>query len=92
MDYAWFSVVALPANATGLIGSIMLAVSCFRERTVPRWLAVATALVWPTSIILSRAGGNLVAGVVWGITGWLLVLGARRTAEESPDVRYMVTG
>jgi hypothetical protein len=31
----------------------MLAVTTFRCRTLPRWLAVAVAVVWISSIILS---------------------------------------
>ena len=78
-DYPWFGAVAVPANAAWLAGSIMLAVSCWRQHVLPRWLAVGLVLVWPTSIILSQAGGNLVAGVVWGVAGWLMVLHARAT-------------
>ncbi len=76
-DYSWFSVVAVPANAAWLVGSLTLAVVTFRRRTLPRWLAVALALVWVTSIILSQAGGNLVAGLIWAVIGWLMVAGAR---------------
>ncbi|GID30578.1 hypothetical protein [Paractinoplanes brasiliensis] len=76
-DYSWFSVVAVPANASWLIGSIMLAVACFRTRALPRWLAVATGLVMPLSIVLSQAGGNLLAGAIWGAVGWLLIVNAR---------------
>jgi hypothetical protein len=76
-DYSWFSVVAVPANAAWLIGSVMLAVVTFRRRTLPRWLAVAVAVVWVTSIILSQAGGNLIAGAVWCVIGYLMVTGAR---------------
>lgn len=76
-DYSWFSVVAVPANAAWLIGSLTLAVVTFRRRTLPRWLAVGVALVWVTSIILSQAGGNLVAGAVWCVIGYLMVTGAR---------------
>jgi hypothetical protein len=76
-DYSWFSVVAVPANAAWLAGSLTLAVVTFRRRTLPRWLAVALALVWVTSIILSQAGGNLVAGLIWAVIGWLMVAGAR---------------
>jgi hypothetical protein len=76
-DYSWFSVVAVPANAAWLIGSLTLAVVTFRRRTLPRWLAVAVALVWVTSIILSQAGGNLIAGAIWCVIGYLMVSGAR---------------
>jgi hypothetical protein len=76
-DYSWFSVVAVPANAAWLAGSLMLAVVTFRRRTLPRWLSAGVALVWVTSIILSQAGGNLIAGAVWGVIGYLMVTGAR---------------
>jgi hypothetical protein len=76
-DYSWFSVVAVPANAAWLAGSVTLAVVAFRRRTLPRWLAVGLALVWVTSIILSQAGGNLVAGLIWAVAGWLMIAGAR---------------
>jgi len=49
----------------------------FRRRTLPRWLAVGLALVWVTSIILSQAGGNLVAGLIWAVAGWLMIAGTR---------------
>ncbi len=49
----------------------------FRRRTLPRWPAAALALVWVTSIILSQAGGNLVAGLIWAVVGWLMIAGAR---------------
>ena len=76
-DYAWFSVVAVPANAAWLAGSLTLAVVTFRRRTLPRWLAVALDLVWVTSIILSQAGGNLVAGLIWAVVGRLMIASAR---------------
>jgi hypothetical protein len=41
---------------------------------------VAVALVWVTSIILSQAGGNPVAGAIWGVIGYLMVTGARATS------------
>jgi hypothetical protein len=77
-DYAWFVAVAIPANAAWLFGSIMLAVATYRARTLPRPLAVGVAFVWVTSIILSQAGGNLLAGLIWAVVGWLLVAGTRR--------------
>ena len=76
-DYAWFGVVAVPANAAWLAGSLTLAVVTFRRRTLPRWLAVGLALVWVTSIILSQAGGNPVAGLIWAVAGWLMIAGSR---------------
>lgn len=79
-DYSWFGAVAVPANAAWLAGSVTLAVVTFRRRTLPRWLAVAPALVWATSIILSQAGGNLVAGLIWAIVGWLMIAGARASS------------
>ncbi|GIE97591.1 hypothetical protein [Paractinoplanes rishiriensis] len=84
-DYAWFSVVAVPANAAWLIGSLILAVVCWRRRVLPRWLAVGLALVWVTSIILSQAGGNLVAGLIWGIVGWLMIVRDREPAAAADD-------
>jgi hypothetical protein len=78
-DYAWFTVVALPANLAWLAGSVLLAVGAWRGRTLPRPLAAALPLVWVTSIILSQAGGNLIAAVIWAIAGWLLVAAGRRS-------------
>ncbi len=77
-DYAWFPLVAIPANLVWLVGSILLAVAAWRGRTLPRWVAAALPIVWVTSIILSQAGGNLIAAVIWAIAGWLLVSAARR--------------
>ncbi len=79
-DYPWFGIVAVPANAAWLAGSVTLAVVAFRRRTLPRGLAAALGLVWVTSIILSQAGGNLVAGLIWAVAGWLMIAGARSTA------------
>lgn len=83
-DYPWFGVVAVPANAAWLAGSLTLAVVCWRTRALPRRLAVGVALIWVTSIILSQAGGNLVAGVVWGLVGWLMVARAKVAAMPTP--------
>ncbi|WP_238016699.1 hypothetical protein KZZ52_00900 [Dactylosporangium sp. AC04546] len=71
-DYAWFGVVAVPANLAWLVGSVLLAVATWRTRTLPRWLSIGVALVWVTSIILSQLGGNLIAGVIWCTLGALL--------------------
>ncbi|WP_328469604.1 hypothetical protein OHA21_02285 [Actinoplanes sp. NBC_00393] len=79
-DYSWFPIVAAPANLFWLLGSILLAVATWRTRTLPRPLAFALVLVWLTSIILSQAGGNLIAGVIWGFVAWSLLAAARRTA------------
>jgi hypothetical protein len=77
-DFWWFSVVAVPANLAWLAGSVLLAVMVYRTRAVlPRWLAVLLPVVWVTSIILSQAGGNLVAGVIMALVGWFLVQSAR---------------
>ncbi|MET0416434.1 MAG: hypothetical protein ABW022_10480 [Actinoplanes sp.] len=78
-DYSWFSVVAIPANLTWLIGSVLLAVAAWRGRTLPRWAAAVLPLVWVTSIILSQAGGNLIAGAIWAVVGWFLVTAGRRS-------------
>ncbi|MEU4425993.1 hypothetical protein AB0F81_35690 [Actinoplanes sp. NPDC024001] len=78
-DYSWFPIVAAPANLFWLAGSIMLAVATWRTRTLPRPLAAALVLVWLTSIILSQAGGNLIAGVIWGFVAWSLLAAARHT-------------
>ena len=80
-DYSWFPAVAAPANLAWLVGSIMLAVATYRTRTLPRPLAAALPLVWVTSIILSQAGGNLVAGAIWVIGGWILAQSSVRTAR-----------
>ncbi|GAA2645268.1 hypothetical protein GCM10010399_93880 [Dactylosporangium fulvum] len=77
-DYSWFPIVAAPANLAWLVGSILLAVATFRTRTLPRPLALALPLVWLTFIILSQLGGNLVAGVIWAVIGWVLTTGDRQ--------------
>ena len=77
-DYSWFPVVAAPANLFWLVGSILLAVATWRTGTLPRPLAAALVLVWLTSIILSQAGGNLIAGVIWGFVAWSLLSISRR--------------
>jgi hypothetical protein len=72
-DYSWFPVVAVPANLFWLLGSILLAVATWRARTLPRPLSIGVVLVWPTSIILSQAGGNLVTGIIWAFLAWSLL-------------------
>ncbi|GGM63972.1 hypothetical protein ACFFX1_30615 [Dactylosporangium sucinum] len=67
----------MPANLAWLVGSILLAVATWRAPTLPRWLSIGIALVWVTSIILSQLGGNLVAGVIWGVLGVLLTRSGR---------------
>jgi hypothetical protein len=37
---------------------------------------VLLPVVWVTSIILSQAGGNLVAGVIMALVGWFLAQSA----------------
>ena len=54
-----------------------LAVATWRSRTLPRWLAVGVALVWPCSILLAQVGGGLVAGAVFVVVGWLMIARAR---------------
>ncbi|GAA0796719.1 hypothetical protein [Spirilliplanes yamanashiensis] len=76
-DYSWFSIVAVPANLAWLAGSVCLAVATWRSRTLPRWLAVGVALVWPCSIFLAQSGGGLVAGAVFVVVGWLMVARGR---------------
>jgi hypothetical protein len=77
-DYAWFGIVAVPANLFWLAGSVILAVTTWRSRTLPRALAVGVGLVWVTSIILSQMGGNLIAGAIFAAIGWLLVSRSRQ--------------
>jgi hypothetical protein len=77
-DYSWFPAVAAPANLFWLAGSILLAVATWRTGTLPRPLAAALVLVWLTSIILSQAGGNLIAGLIWAFVAWTLLAAARR--------------
>jgi hypothetical protein len=71
-DFSWFPMVAAPANLAWLAGSVLLAVATWRARTLPRTLAAGLAVVWVTSIILSQAGGNLVAGVIFVLVGLVL--------------------
>ena len=77
-DYSWFPVVAAPANLAWLVGSVLLAVATFRTGALPRTLAVCLPLIWLTSIILSQAGGNLLAGAGWAVIGWVLAVNARQ--------------
>ncbi|MEU0562905.1 hypothetical protein [Dactylosporangium sp. NPDC006015] len=76
-DYSWFPVVAAPANLAWLAGSVLLAVATWRAGTLPRTLAAGLAVVWLTSIILSQAGGGLVAGAIFAVVGILVARGPR---------------
>ncbi len=68
-DFWWFPVNAIPANPSCLAGSVLVALS--RTRTVvPRRLAALLPVAWVTSIILSQAAANLVAGGILGLLGW----------------------
>jgi len=82
-DYAWFPVVAVPANAGWLVGSILLAVAAWRRRTLPRVLAAALPLAWLTSVVLSQLGANLAAALILGAVGWLYLNGPASSAPAS---------
>ncbi|WP_327003111.1 hypothetical protein OHA72_49855 [Dactylosporangium sp. NBC_01737] len=69
-DYGWFPALAVPANALWAAGSVVLAVTTARSRSLPRPLAVALPVIWLSSIMLSQLGGNLLAGVLWAAVAW----------------------
>jgi hypothetical protein len=81
-DPSWFWLVAGPANALWLAGSIVLAVSLSRAGRVPRSVAIGLPLVQVAALPLSMLGGLVAAGGYWLAVGWLDRGGA--LASEAP--------
>ncbi|MEV4510094.1 hypothetical protein AB0K00_14155 [Dactylosporangium sp. NPDC049525] len=83
-DYGWFPALAVPANALWAVGSVVLAVTTVRARSLPRPLAVALPVIWLSSIMLSQLGGNLLAGALWAAVAWTAQPAWRAPAAEAP--------
>lgn len=64
-DFAWFPYAAAPANLAWLVGLVALAVSSWRARVVPGWLAAVLPVTWAGSIVLSPMGGGVAVALVW---------------------------
>jgi hypothetical protein len=83
-DYAWFPMVAVPANALWLFGTIAVAVRAKRAGAVPTWVAYALPLVQVFALPLSVVGGGLLAGAIWLAVGYLMLTGGLGRAVVSP--------
>ena len=68
-DLSWFPMVAVVANGLWLVGSVMLGVSLWRARRVPRWTAVLLPVSMPMTLVLSQLGSGLVVGLFWVAVG-----------------------
>ena len=74
-DLSWFPVVAVVANGLWLTGSVMLGLSLWRARRVPRWIAVLLPLSMPVTLVLSQLGSGLVVGLFWVVVGTKMLAG-----------------
>jgi hypothetical protein len=68
-DLSWFPAVAVAGNALWFVGTVVLAVSLWRARLLPRWIPLLLPLTIPFTIFLSRIGGGLPAGAFWVAVG-----------------------
>ena len=75
-DLALFTVLAPLTNAAWLLGSIVLAISLKRARTVPAAVAIALPLTWVATIPLGTFGGGVIAGAYYLTTGYLMASNA----------------
>jgi hypothetical protein len=72
VDAGWFPAAAIAANALWIVGTLVLATALFRNRHVPRLLALGLVVAYVGSIPLSILGGGIVAGVYWLALSYLL--------------------
>lgn len=66
---AWFMVLAAPGILATLGGTAWLAHWAWRSRALPRWTAVALALVVPAGIVAGSVGGGIVPAALWAYVG-----------------------
>ena len=74
-DLAFFPAIAMVANGLWLVGSVVLGVSLWRARRVPRWVAVLLPVSMPVTLVLSQMGSGLLVGAFWVTLGALMATG-----------------
>jgi hypothetical protein len=70
-------------NAAWLLGSIVLAVSLKRARTVPAAVAIGLPLTWVATIPLATSGGGVIAGAYYLTIGYLMASDAIERAGRA---------
>jgi hypothetical protein len=83
-DLALFNVVAPLTNAAWLLGSIILAVSLKRARSVPAAVAIGLPITWVATIPLGTSGGGVIAGAYYLTIGYLMASDAIERAATQP--------
>ena len=82
-DLALFNVLAPLTNAAWLLGSVILAVSLKRARTVPAAVAIGLPLAWIATIPLATVGGGVIAGAYYLTIGYLMASDAIERADRA---------
>jgi hypothetical protein len=82
-DLALFNVLAPLTNAAWLLGSVILAVSLKRARTVPAAVAIGLPLTWAATIPLATVGGGVIAGAYYLTIGYLMASDAIDRADRA---------
>lgn len=74
-DPDWFFLLGGPGNLSAGIGFVVMAVTIWRARTLPRWAAVLCGVGGFFAILLAELGTTVLIGAFW------LFLATRLTAE-----------
>lgn len=84
-------VVVLTGALTTLVGVVLLGAAILRRRALPLWYGVLFIVGNLLGLItFEQQGGAILLGIVWGVTGYVL-LSSRRSPVEQQAVRVSVS-
>lgn len=87
IDFEWFPLVAMAANALWLVGVIGLTVSLVRARQMSLWLVLPLPLVQVLLLFFSQTGGGVPAGLFVSTLGIVLLAGGAQSRARRRDRR-----